>query len=283
MQPTEKVQEPLTTLLEGVLAGVQRDVPGAMGAAVSAAQTGADRGSGQLQALAMVGIAKAITPITTGRLWGPALIAAAEEDPVFAANIWDDPRWPNLTLANVLDLIPEHYRDTAMQVRGVAAVPGIWDETGVVVLSVYLDHPADKSVLSVLARHERLVTSAVTIASVASSNDQQVEEMLDVLASRAAIEQAKGAIMVLMRCDANEAWTILRRASQQFNIKIRVLATALVEHIGQAPVQQSDDPERRIVVDQSARMTAQLIWEALGMPEAACQPTQTDQTELNLA
>jgi len=37
--------------------------------------------------------------------------------------------------------------------------------------------------------------------------------------------------MTLRRCDADEAWAVLRRASQQFNIKLRVVAQALIEHI----------------------------------------------------
>ncbi|MFI7679409.1 ANTAR domain-containing protein [Actinophytocola sp. NPDC049390] len=36
--------------------------------------------------------------------------------------------------------------------------------------------------------------------------------MLTALASRASIEQAKGAIMALRRCDVDEAWAVLRRA-----------------------------------------------------------------------
>lgn len=59
--------------------------------------------------------------------------------------------------------------------------------------------------------------------------------MVNALVSRAAIEQAKGAIMTVRRCDADEAWAVLQRASQQFNIKLRELAVALVAHLGKPP------------------------------------------------
>lgn len=110
---------------------------------------------------------------------------------------------------------------------GVAAVPGSWDDNGVV-LSVYIDHTADQRTLSVLTRHERLVASAITIADVATRSAAETDQVLDALASRATIEQAMGAIMTALRCDADEAWAVLRMASQQFNIKLREIALDLI-------------------------------------------------------
>jgi len=51
------------------------------------------------------------------------------------------------------------------------------------------------------------------------------------MASRAVIEQAKGIVMAQNRCDAETAFSILRRASQGRNDKIRDLASELVERI----------------------------------------------------
>ncbi|WP_255462879.1 ANTAR domain-containing protein [Amycolatopsis sp. YIM 10] len=64
-----------------------------------------------------------------------------------------------------------------------------------------LDGSADHRTLAVLARHKRLVVSAITIATIADRNADDVEQILDALASRAVIEQAKGAIMMLRRCE----------------------------------------------------------------------------------
>ena len=44
--------------------------------------------------------------------------------------------------------------------------------------------------------------------------------------------------MGLVRCDADQAWKVLRTASQEFNVKLRELAVALVEHISGAPAEQ---------------------------------------------
>jgi hypothetical protein len=47
--------------------------------------------------------------------------------------------------------------------------------------------------------------------------------------SRAVIEQAKGKLMALEGCTADEAFTMLARASQRENVKLRELARRLIE------------------------------------------------------
>jgi hypothetical protein len=273
MLPAEPVATPLTVLLDSVLTGVRRDIHGEIGTAVSIAHPAPQRGAGELQVLAATGVGHMLTPITTGYLWGPSLTVAAGEEPISTTDLWHDPRWPHLTLEAVrAQLAPQQY-DAVSRVRGVAAMPGVWDDHGVVVLAVYLDRPANQHTLAVLARHERLVASAITIADVATRSVEQAEGMLDALTSRAVIEQAKGVIMTLQRCDAVEAWMVLRRASQQFNVKLRELALALVEHIGQAPAQQSDDADHQVIASPAARHAATLVWQALAQPQTPARPS----------
>lgn len=45
------------------------------------------------------------------------------------------------------------------------------------------------------------------------------------------IEQAKGIIMAQHRCRPEEAFDLLRRASQRTNVKVRELAAHIVEHV----------------------------------------------------
>ena len=47
----------------------------------------------------------------------------------------------------------------------------------------------------------------------------------------AVIEQAKGIIMAQQRCGPDEAFDVLRRASQQANVKLHVLAARIVEQM----------------------------------------------------
>jgi len=51
------------------------------------------------------------------------------------------------------------------------------------------------------------------------------------LESMPVIEQAKGILMAQYRCRPDEAFDILRRASQRANVKISVLAAQIVEQI----------------------------------------------------
>lgn len=55
-----------------------------------------------------------------------------------------------------------------------------------------------------------------------------VDKQRVALASRAEIEQAKGILMAGSRCDADEAFGILRRTSQRQNLKLRDIAHAIV-------------------------------------------------------
>ncbi|MGC7102854.1 hypothetical protein ACPZ19_50010 [Amycolatopsis lurida] len=176
IQPGNGVETPLTALLDSVLSGLRRDVPGEVGTAISVAHPSPKRGGGRLQVLAATGVGAVLPPITTGHLWGPSLLAAAGEEPIATADLWADPRWPHLTLDAVREQMPEQHLESVSKVRGVAAVPGIWDGGGVVMLSVYLDRAADGRTLAVLARHERLVASAITIADIADRNADDAEQ-----------------------------------------------------------------------------------------------------------
>jgi hypothetical protein len=55
-----------------------------------------------------------------------------------------------------------------------------------------------------------------------------VAQLQDALANRAVIEQAKGMIMAQSRCTSDQAFDVLRRASQRTNRKVRDIATELV-------------------------------------------------------
>ncbi len=57
---------------------------------------------------------------------------------------------------------------------------------------------------------------------------ETVDGLLKRLESQGPIEQAKGIIMAQTHCTADEAFEILRRASQRSNTKLRLLALDLV-------------------------------------------------------
>jgi hypothetical protein len=62
------------------------------------------------------------------------------------------------------------------------------------------------------------------------------------LESMPVIEQAKGILMAQQRCGPDEAFDLLRRLSQQRNIKISVLATQIVEQVASPGAERSAVP-----------------------------------------
>lgn len=73
-----------------------------------------------------------------------------------------------------------------------------------------------------------------------ASLDEARQEVLDaqlpgIFESRAVIEQAKGALMVIYRISADQAFRVLQWRSQETNTKLRSLAAQLVAEMGQLP------------------------------------------------
>lgn len=73
--------------------------------------------------------------------------------------------------------------------------------------------------------------AAVAVSNAASYHDavDLGNQMKEAMQSRSVIEQAKGMIMAERRCDAEEAFRILTRASQHQNVKLRQVAELLIE------------------------------------------------------
>ena len=63
------------------------------------------------------------------------------------------------------------------------------------------------------------------------------ESLPDLFAARAAIEQAKGALMLVYQVDADQAFKLLQWRSQQTNTKLRALATQIVAELSSVDYQ----------------------------------------------
>ncbi|MEU5263870.1 ANTAR domain-containing protein [Amycolatopsis sp. NPDC021455] len=214
---------PLTELLQALLERITGELPGCLGAGLTVSH-----GGRPLHVLATAGIAEQLVPVQLAR-GGPVVVADESGEPVTTDDLFGDGRWPGLTRDAVIAAAPER-ADLVAAVRGAVALPGFWDDSGAFVLSVPLDRPPGAETLAVLRRYAKLTEMTLVVAAAATAGDP--DQMLELLASRAAIEQAKGAIMAVRRCPPEEAWQTLRRASQEFNVKVRELAVALVEYLG---------------------------------------------------
>lgn len=233
-------------LFQRLLERIQRDLPDAVGLAITLHGKGQDP---VVVAAQGIGIESLEVPAGDGPLAGPLADAVEYQVPVLSPDLRSDDRWPSLNADGRFD-----------GVRGVAAVPGIWREDQTVVLSCALSRLADASTVATLIGYEQLVSAALVTS--AAEDVGEIADMLAVLQSRGAIEQAKGVIMGSLRCDAEAAWATLRRASHESNVKLRELAVALVEHVGGVPAEQPAVASP-IVPDERARRAAGLLWAVL--------------------
>ncbi len=244
--------KPLNQLLAGLLDRMAAEIPGCLGATLTSRHDGEP-----LSVLATYGVAEHLAPAQLRR-GGPIPDAAETGVPVSTDDVFADERWPRLVRDTLLQEHPG-LADEWHRVRGLVAVPGTWNGNGTFVLSAALDGPASSEARAVLARYEKLTADLLVVAEAAAAGDPG--QMLALLASRAAIEQAKGAVMAVRGCDVDEAWQTLRRASQEFNVKVRDLAVALVELLGGAPVHQPEGTPP-VRPDETARDAAREVWAA---------------------
>lgn len=239
-----------------ILERMQSDLLDALGLAITVHDKRQDN---RPSVLASVGIGADFVDAQLSGLGGPVPDAFTYQVPVLSLDLWTDDRWPALTLAAMRDHSPRH-DGSWERIRGCAAVPGVWADDATVVVCATLAQPASAATVASLITYEQLVSAA--LITTAAENASAIADIITVLQSRGAIEQAKGALMGLCRCDAEHAWRMLRRASQEFNVKLRELAVALVEHISGAPAEQPDTGSP-ITPDERTREAARLTWAAL--------------------
>ncbi len=90
----------------------------------------------------------------------------------------------------------------------------------------------DAAIVAWVERFDRArpaVTDVVEQSEPASENEHElVVQLREALVSRAPIEQAKGILMGLHRCTADDAFRILRRMSNDTNRKLHDVAADLI-------------------------------------------------------
>jgi putative methionine-R-sulfoxide reductase with GAF domain len=159
---------------------------------------------------------------------GPCLQAVAEGTTIYADDLADDARWPKFA--------PEA---TARGLRSVFALCLSADGT-VGALNLYARYPG---AFGVVDRAKGLILASLAGLAIASARAHEDEErragnFQAALATREVIGQAQGILMERERISADEAFVILRRASQHLNRKLREVAQDLVD-TGEKPRTES--------------------------------------------
>jgi hypothetical protein len=159
--------------------------------------------------------------IDTGE--GPCLDASTQSTTFYADDLLDDPRWPTFGPAAV-----------AASVRSVLAYSLSTDRPSA--LNMYARLPAafgatDRAQGQLFATLARL---AIDSAEERASGRSRAGNLTEALRTRELIGQAQGILMERERITADQAFDVLRRASQHMNIKLREVAETLVE-TGESP------------------------------------------------
>jgi GAF domain-containing protein len=155
---------------------------------------------------------------------GPCLDAISEQGVYYAGDLQDDDRWSQFGP-----------RATRLGVRCLLAVPLLAEGT-LAALNLYARVPlaygaidrAKGLLLATLAGH------ALHSAQLRQDEEAHTDQLQQALLTRNLIGQAQGIMMERERISADQAFDVLRRASQNLNIKLREVAQRLVES-GEAP------------------------------------------------
>lgn len=96
-------------------------------------------------------------------------------------------------------------------------------------LNLYSESEFDDSAAEIACLFADQIGMAAVNATRYVENTLIAEQLRTALESRAAIEQAKGILMAAQRCGPEEAFLLLKRASQGQNRKLREIAGEIVE------------------------------------------------------
>jgi len=156
------------------------------------------------------------------RGYGPCMDAGRGGVVLRIDDMQTEERWPDY-VARVRAETP---------VRSSLSVPLPYQGSTLGALNIYSTEPAAfASPESLTAGLEAAEVIAVAVAN-ADANWQlgeQARNMRLAMDSRAVIEQAKGVLMAQRRVNAEQAFEILREASQRYNRKLRDIALGIVE------------------------------------------------------
>jgi GAF domain-containing protein len=154
--------------------------------------------------------------------YGPCMDAGRGGVVLRVDDMRTEQRWPEY-VAHLLEATP---------VLSSLSVPLPYQGATIGALNIYATRPAAfASTDSLTAGLEAAEVIAVAVANADAhwQLGEQARNMRLAMDSRAVIEQAKGVLMAQRRVDAEQAFEILREASQRYNRKLRDIAVGIVE------------------------------------------------------
>jgi GAF domain-containing protein len=163
---------------------------------------------------------------------GPCLEALRSGLPVVVSDMRSEARWPPY---------PQHAAE--LGAASSMSFPMIIQGESIGALNLYAFQPMSPDD-AMRARAEQLAANAAGALAVALRLAQHTQETANLriaLTSRSTIDNAIGILMGQQQCTAEEAFDLLRRASQHRNVKLRELAAQIVSGVvRQKPAARAD-------------------------------------------
>jgi GAF domain-containing protein len=159
---------------------------------------------------------------------GPCLHAMRDGHMVKIEDTADKARWPEF-----------ERRAAAQGVRSCLALPLTSEGNRVGALNLYARRARafGQEQARRAAAFAENASGALTLAIRLASHAALIEQLQSSLVSRAVIDQALGIVMARERCTQARAFAILRTTSQNSNVKLRDVATAIVTSVSGEPPQ----------------------------------------------
>jgi GAF domain-containing protein len=163
-----------------------------------------------------------IDEIQYGQGAGPCLDCARSGEPMNVYDLETDTRWPD-------------YQKHALQhgLRSSLSLPLALGPVAVGALNLYVfeQHGFGDTERAVLGQFCEEASRAISLALRHDAVTQQNDHLHTAMASRRLIDQAIGIVMAQNRCSSDDAFAILRQASQNRNVKVRDLAATVIRSI----------------------------------------------------
>ncbi|MBP1134795.1 GAF domain-containing protein [Arthrobacter sp. PvP023] len=157
---------------------------------------------------------------------GPCMTASRDQVTVHIKDLETHERWPTYS-ATVL----------GHGVRSILAIPFQLEGDTRAALNLYSHRPGrfEGKVLELAEDFVSQTSMALRLAVRFAHFSETAANLKATLESRTAIDVAIGIIMAQNRCSQEEAFELLKAASSARNVKLRGVATAIVDSLGQGP------------------------------------------------
>jgi GAF domain-containing protein len=153
---------------------------------------------------------------------GPCLYAARSDEVVTIPDVTTDERWRAY-----------HARAARVGLRSSLSVPLRLGDlaAGAMNLYVFDRHVFEDTERAVIGQFCDEASRAASLALRHELLTEKNDHLHTAMATRRLIDQAIGLVMAQNRCTADEAFNILRRASQNRNVKINRLAAEMIHNV----------------------------------------------------